>query len=182
VERSPRRPALRELETPRLRLVAQTTELGRAESDGAMLARRLGAEVPPTWPPLEMRSALGSWCEELATSPDLVGWVNWYWLARRPARDVLVGYGGFKGLPSPEGVVEIGYAVLSGQRRRGYAFEALGELLRWAWADPRVRRIDAETRWELTASVRLLAKLGFRLLPETDPEVLRYALQRPRTF
>ncbi|MBW2522539.1 MAG: GNAT family N-acetyltransferase [Deltaproteobacteria bacterium] len=167
-----------ELHTPRLRLVAQTARLARLESSLDALAGALDAEVPTSWPPEEMSAAIGSWTEELSATPKLVGWVNWYWLARADPRQVLIGYGGFKGMPDGDGNVELGYAVLEEHQRRGYAFEALSELIRWAHADRRVRRIAAEARVELIPSIRLLEKLGFRRLPRTDPEVLRYALDR----
>jgi RimJ/RimL family protein N-acetyltransferase len=126
-----------------------------------------------------MRLALGCWSDALAAQPELAGWVNWYWLLAAPGSDKLVGYGGFKGLPRADGVVELGYAVLDEHQRRGYGSEAITALLEWAWQDRRVTRIDAETRTELTPSIALLTKLGFRLLPEIDPEVLRYGLDRP---
>jgi RimJ/RimL family protein N-acetyltransferase len=167
------------LRTSRLRLVAMTPELGRAETDRGALARALGAEIPDGWPPPEMHQALGVWSDALAERPELAGWVNWYWLRTAPGSEVLVGYGGFKGPPGTDGVVELGYAVLDDHQRRGYATDAIAALLEWAWQEPRVARIDAETRHELRPSVQLLAKLGFRPLPQTDPEVLRYGLDRP---
>lgn len=165
--------------TARLRLVAQTAALAQAESDRVALAQLLGAEVPASWPPAEMRTALGSWAKELREIPELAGWVSWYWLAQLAGRQVLIGCGGFKGLPAADGSVEVGYATLAEHQRRGYAAEALAELLRWAFADRRVRWVDAETHAERGASVRLLDKLGFRRLPAIDPEVLRYRCDRP---
>lgn len=170
------------LRTERLRLVAATPQLSSIEHDGAALAQALAAQVPASWPPREMTAALGAWTDALQREPALVGWVNWYWLHTAPhPPDELVGYGGFKGLPMADGTVEIGYAVLAGHQRHGYALEALCALLQWAWRDARVRRIDAETRPALEPSIALLERLGFRRLPQTDPEWLRFALDRPQT-
>lgn len=168
------------LTTERLVLVPATADLARVERDKEALGRALAAEVPSGWPPPIMADALGFWAEDLARQPELVGWTSWYWiLSPLPPSRVLVGYGGFKGPPDANGVVEIGYAVLEEHQKRGYAREAAGALIAWAMSDQRVRRVDAETLPHLSASIALLEGLGFRRLPEVSSDVLRFARERP---
>ena len=84
----------------------------------------------------------------------------------------LIGACGFKGEPDPNGDVEIGYETASAYRNRGLATEAARGLLRFAFGDERVRRVNANTLAEENASTRLLRTLGFTLTgEETDLEV-----------
>jgi len=91
----------------------------------------------------------------------------------------LVGSGGYKGPPSSEGTVEIGYGIVSDHQRRGYALEAVRGLLTRAFALPQVQRVIAETLPELGPSIGVLRKSGFRLIGEgSEPGVIRFELTR----
>jgi [ribosomal protein S5]-alanine N-acetyltransferase len=158
------------LETARLVLVPCDARLTAVERDPAALAAAVGAAVPADWPPAEIVPALGAWHDELTRHPERCGWYGWLWVLRDGP---LIGQGGFKGEPGADGAIEIGYAVVPSQQRRGYATEAVNALVAWAKRDPRVRRIDAETT--SAASARLLRKLGFRELPQIAADVLRFS-------
>jgi RimJ/RimL family protein N-acetyltransferase len=158
------------IETARLILVPATVALARAElEDRGRFAELLAASVPAEWPPATLADALPVFLEWLESDPDARGWFGWYALAGAaaaaalapgaPAR-VLVGSGGFKGRPR-EGTAEIGYAVLPRFQGSGYATELVEALLSWAFAQPGVVRIVAQTEWANPASVRVLRKAGF---------------------
>jgi len=100
--------------------------------------------------------------------------------ARSPgAPCTLLGTGGFKGPPSVDGTVEVGYTIVSEYRRRGYATEAVGGFLAHAFNVPAVRRVIAETLPELIPSIGVLEKTGFRLSGEgSEPGVIRFELRR----
>ena len=66
----------------------------------------------------------------------------------------------FKGIPE-EGVVELGYGIAEEFRGYGYATEAVETILEWAFDQPGVTRIAAETAPDNLASQRVLAKCGF---------------------
>ena len=66
----------------------------------------------------------------------------------------------FKGL-SPDGCVEIGYGLLPEYWGKGYATEAVKAMTEWASKQPGVKRIEAETDPENTASQRVLEKTGY---------------------
>jgi len=75
--------------------------------------------------------------------------------------------------------VEVGYGIVSEQRRRGYATEVTRGLLSRAFALPGVRRAIAETLPELVGSIGVLEKCGFRLLGAgSEPGVIRFELLR----
>lgn len=152
------------LDTERLTLVAATLELARAElHDPGRLARLLDVEPPRAWPPpLNDANSMRWTIEFLETHADGVGWGPWYFLAAR--REALVGVGGFTGLPRADGTVEVGYSILESHQRAGLATEAVRALVDWAFGHPAVTRVVGQTLPELTSSIRVLEKCGFRFV------------------
>jgi RimJ/RimL family protein N-acetyltransferase len=68
------------------------------------------------------------------------------------------------------GVVEIGYAVVPSCWGRGYATDAVRELITRTQSIPAIERIIANTPLDRPASGRVLAKAGFTWTGETDDE------------
>ena len=169
--------------TPRLRLVASTAELVRAEIGNRRdFGRLLGATIPADWPPDEAADALPWFLERLERAdPDDIGWYGFYGVVVAGAADapVLVGGGGCLG-PPVDGVVAVGYSVLPSFQRQGYATEIMTAVIDWVERDRRIRQIAAETRTENVASRRLLSRLGFQEAgPGREPDTVRY-LRAPR--
>jgi [ribosomal protein S5]-alanine N-acetyltransferase len=96
----------------------------------------------------------------------------------------LVGLGGYKGAPSADGVVEIGYAIAPAFQGRGLASEAVRSMISRAFAEPRVEAVDAHTLAHRNPSTRVLEKAGFaRIAERRDPDdgaIWQWRLQRPR--
>ena len=173
--------------TARMRLVPATVALARAElTDRAEFARLLSAAVPDEWPPEILADALPLFLEWIEAAPDRVGWYVWYAVMRAPREapdmladdvgDILMASGGFKG-PPQDSTVEIGYSVLPRFQGQGYATEMVRALIDWAFSQPGVRRIVAETTEDNTASMRLLCRLGFtRTEPAVEPAHIRFVL------
>jgi ribosomal-protein-alanine N-acetyltransferase len=170
------------LRTKRLELIAGTPELFRARVDEReLLGRELGAHVPEDWPPpLFDQDAMDWMAKYLAEQPDAGGWTFYYIVLHAPdARPTTIGGCGFKGKPTADGTVEIGYSMLPEFQRAGYATEAAGALVGWAFAQPQVARVIAETYPELRPSIRVLEKNNFRFNGDGSEErVIRYALTR----
>ncbi|MEA4999266.1 MAG: GNAT family N-acetyltransferase [Candidatus Limiplasma sp.] len=83
----------------------------------------------------------------------------------------------FKG-PPVHGAVELGYGVLPAYRGCGYAKEMVGALIGWAFAQPKVYFVQAETEAENLASQRVLHHFGF--VPDGEGvEGHRYRLDKP---
>lgn len=168
--------------TERLELVPATPGLTRAALDGpSALAASLGATVPSTWPPEYLDPpSLEYTLDRLAEGPGNEGW--WlHFIVLKGADDdrTLIGSGGYKGPPSHDGTVEVGYGIVSDHRRRGYASEAARGLIARAFSLPAVQRVIAETLPELTASIGVLGKCGFRVIGEgSEPGVIRFELTR----
>jgi RimJ/RimL family protein N-acetyltransferase len=153
------------VKTKRLELIAGTAHLVRANLDDPEgLARQLDVTSPRISPPSsEARAALESMAQALEKSPEETGWWCWYFVShdRAAGRRILIGNGGFKGPPDTAGTVEVGYSVLPQFRERGYATEAVNALVVWAFEEPRVQSVIAETARDNAASIRVLDKASF---------------------
>lgn len=168
-------------------MVPASVALARAElTDRTEFARLLSATVPGEWPPEILADALPIFLEWIEAAPDRVGWYVWYAMMRAPREasdmltldvgDILIASAGFKG-PPQNGTVEIGYSVLPRFQGHGYATEMVRALIDWAFAQPGVLRIIAETTEDNAPSVRLLHRLGFvRTEPAVEPGHIRFLL------
>lgn len=159
------------IQTPRLILVpANLPRLEAAASDNRSELSALlgGVEIEPDW--TAFPDAIVWMRDFLREFPADINWWNYMTIHRADKK--LIGTCGFKGEPDPNGDVEIGYETASAYRNRGLATEAARGLLRFAFGDERVRRVNANTLAEENASTRLLRTLGFTLTgEETDLEV-----------
>ena len=145
------------------------------------LSSSLGATVPPTWPPMFLDSAaLQFTLDRFAEGSEQGGWWLYFVvLSRAESGRTLIGSAGYKGPPSADGTVEVGYGIVSDQHRRGYATETVRGLLARAFSLPTVRRVIAETLPELEASIGVLHKCGFTLIDGgSEPDVIRFGLDR----
>jgi [ribosomal protein S5]-alanine N-acetyltransferase len=171
------------LRTERLHLRSATPELAAADlNDPSDFSRLLEADVPQDWPPpLNDDNTKAFTLNYLKENPDTAGWAAWYFLlpGRAEEKTRAIGIGGFKGKPSREGMVEIGYSVMPGYQRRGFASEAVAGLIGWAFSHPQVLLVTAETLPALEASIRVLENNGFHLLGRGSEEgVIRYGIDR----
>jgi RimJ/RimL family protein N-acetyltransferase len=159
------------LETSRLRLLPCRSPLLEALRDGdlpaadALAGAPLPRDVESLPPELLERCRLAY--EEDET---LVGFGPWLVFHD----GAVVGGAGFHGAPQA-GVVELGYGLAPAVWGRGLATEAVGALVGWARADPRVATIVANTDPENVASQRVLLKVGFTRAGEANGQ-LRFAL------
>jgi RimJ/RimL family protein N-acetyltransferase len=94
---------------------------------------------------------------------------------------VAVGEAGFHAPPSPEGMVEIGYAVDPLYRRRGYARAALEALLARARAEPSVHTVRVSISPDNDVSRRLASGYGFVEVGSQwdDEDGLEFVYERP---
>lgn len=158
------------LTTPCLTLIAGTLQLTRMETNDRLhFARLLNASIPESWPlPLDDAQSM---------QPAAAGWGVWYFV--RSEGLVAVGGGAFKGMPTADGTVEVGYSVLPEYQGRGYATGAVGAMVEWALAQPTVTRVIAETLPEHACSIRVLDKLGFiRVTGGCDAGVISFERRR----
>ena len=94
----------------------------------------------------------------------------------------LIGSCGYKGSPTSEGNVEIGYEVISEYRQKGLGTEIAKGLVSNAFKFDNVKMIIAHTLPSGNASTNILTRLGFDKVSEIiDPEdglIWRWELKR----
>lgn len=105
---------------------------------------------------------------------------QWYAAWRINRKDgTMVGDLCFKGAPV-HGEVEIGYGILEVFRGQGYATEAVSAAVDWAFAQPDVFYVAAETEPDNNKSQRVLEKAGFVQSGE-GAEGPRFEKEKPET-
>lgn len=83
------------------------------------------------------------------------------WTAIHKEKRVMVGDICFKGKPDGMGRVEIGYGTYPDFQQQGYMTEIVGALSAWAFTQPRVKVVLAETREDNKPSQKILINNGF---------------------
>jgi GNAT superfamily N-acetyltransferase len=125
--------------------------------------REFGVSVAPAY--LDSPNVLAICREALVLDPSRLAWWCHLAILRRERR--LVGFGGYKGVPT-HGAVEIGYQIAPAFRGRGLATAFASGLVANAWREPTVRTIIAHTAPESSASTHILTKLGFTCVGDAE--------------
>jgi len=138
--------------------------------------RLFGARLPDGWPTPDLREFLPEYIHKLQADSSMMGWGIWIMI--RASDPVVIGDIGFKGKPDSQGMVDIGYGVLSHFQQQGYATEAAETLVEWALAQPDVRRVIAECLPHNLASIRVLEKIGMHRTGHTQDGLLTWERRR----
>ena len=89
----------------------------------------------------------------------------------------MIGDIGFKGKPDSEKTVEIGYGIQPSAQNKGYAAEAVKEIIKWAFTFENVNKIIAECHDENIASIKVLEKLHMRKTG-SENNMLKWELEK----
>ena len=157
------------LETAQLKLIACDTAILKAAISGnEHLADKLNVIVPDNWTEFGVM-ALQYSLDRLLESQDESGW--WTYLPIYKEENKLIGSGGYKGKPSANGTVELGYEIAADYRNRGLATEMTKALIAHAFKNNKVKTILAHTLAEDNPSTKVLKKCGFEKVEEiNDPD------------
>ncbi|EJS69321.1 N-acetyltransferase [Bacillus cereus] len=104
--------------------------------------------------------------ENVKQDAALLPWGAWYVI--RKEDDIVLGDIGFKGKPNENHTVEIGYGFIEKYWNQGFATEAVGELINWAFQTGEVETIIAETLLDNYSSIRVLEKLHMKRVNTTE--------------
>lgn len=156
-----------ELHTPRLSLIPLNQEqlLVWHQSGRKDLEKILNLQSNPWKLELfyeqETQQALSNfWIPQTAKFPlDYYWYTSWEIILKDSSCSV--GGIGFAGLPDNDGATEIGYALDEKFRGMGIATEAVQALSDWAFQDPGLYKLRAETPVENKGSQRVLEKNNF---------------------
>jgi [ribosomal protein S5]-alanine N-acetyltransferase len=164
------------IRTPRLVLAPITFSMVEA----VMLGRRgeaeslAGARMPERWPNPELiERAFTVSLDALRADPD-----ERLWGARVMIADMgmserrVVGSIVFAGRPGDDGVAEMAYGVEEGSQGRGYATEAVGACVAWAFDQPGVRVVRATTFGWHRPSLRVIEKVGMARVGVREHETM----------
>jgi len=168
------------LETARLDLVPLTAaQLEACLADQATAERALGVPLCPDTVTEPAREAIRVKLLRLAEAPPAELPWHTYFLMLLREEGVGVGLIGFKGRPTAQGLVEVGYGIAEAYRNRGCTTEALQALIAWAFTQPGCTTVFADTDIANVASQRVLAKAGLRRCGEAHGMYL-WRLDKPR--
>ncbi|MBN8586363.1 MAG: GNAT family N-acetyltransferase [Ignavibacteria bacterium] len=93
------------------------------------------------------------------------------WLVIDSRLNRITGHFHFKGNPDKDGMTEIGYRIYDEFQNNGYATEALGLIIQWAFSDENVKIINAFTEINNFASQKVLEKCGFKIYNKSESEI-----------
>jgi len=122
--------------------------------------REMNINPGETWPDEDMLETLPRIIDKLKLVPAPSGFESWIIMEKET--NTVIGDTGFKGLPDSNGAADIGYGIIAGARRKGYAAEAVNGLIKWAFLQPELNLITASCETTNTGSAKVLKGLGFK--------------------
>ena len=114
----------------------------------------------------KMGDHISNYLKELNEDPSLLGWG--VWLVIDKENHTIIGDIGFKGKPDSESTVEVGYGMAPAARNKGYATEAVREVVRWAFSTDHVQKVVAECLMDNLPSIKVLEKLNMEKIGTKD--------------
>ncbi|HEX8515892.1 MAG TPA: GNAT family N-acetyltransferase [Bacteroidia bacterium] len=157
------------IETKNLKLIPCDTEILKSAIAGnEILARKINVTVENNWSEFGV-GALQYSLDKLTGSEEEKNWWTYFPVYKQDNK--LIGSGGYKGKPSADGTVELGYEIAPRYRNRGIATEMAKGLIENAFKDERVKSIIAHTLGQENPSTKVLQKCGFEKVDEiNDPD------------
>ncbi len=113
--------------------------------------------------------------EKLKEDPTISGWG--VWLVINKETNTIIGDIGFKGKPNSDNTVEVGYGIIPSAQNKGYATEAVKEIIEWAFSFKNVDKVIAECLVDNFSSIRVLEKLKMKKLGVVD-DMLKWQLEK----
>lgn len=113
--------------------------------------------------------------EELKKDSTLLGWG--VWLVINKETNTIIGDIGFKGKPNSQKTVEVGYGIIPFAQSKGYATEAVKEIIQWAFLSNDVNEVVAECEEDNFPSIKVLEKLNMNR-EEKEGTMLKWRLKK----
>ncbi|MBS4214786.1 MULTISPECIES: GNAT family N-acetyltransferase [Neobacillus] len=150
-----------ELQTERLKIVPCTDEL----------LSTISPEDYKIGPHIKM------FLEKLKEDSTQFGWG--VWLVINKENNTIIGDIGFKGKPNSENTVEVGYGIIPSAQNKGYATEAVNEIINWAFTNDHVDKVVAECLHDNIPSIKVLEKLKMNKIGTVN-DMLKWELKKVR--
>jgi RimJ/RimL family protein N-acetyltransferase len=159
------------IRTPRLELIAFEPAAIEAiiAGDRGHAEQLLGMNLPSEFPaPGDVDGFLTIQLGRMQANPERRHWLGRFMRARDTGE--AIGHCGFHGPPEIIGRAEVGYSVFTQFRGQGYAKEAAGALVRWAFEQGE-REVYASVSPANAPSLAVVRSLGFRQVGTQVDEV-----------
>lgn len=157
------------IETKNLKLIPCDMQILQSAIQGnEILAKKMNVIVQDNWTEFGV-GALQYSLDKLSESEEEKNW--WTYFPIHKQDNKLIGSGGYKGKPTADGTVELGYEIAPDYRNLGFATEMTKGLIENAFKDERVKLILAHTLGQDNPSTKVLLKCGFKKVEEiNDPD------------
>lgn len=123
----------------------------------------------------EMGPHIKRYVEKLREDSAQLGWGVWLVITKE--NNTIIGDIGFKGKPNSENTVEVGYGIIPSAQNKGYATEAVKEIIHWAFTHDQVDKVVAECLHDNIPSIKVLEKLNMNKIG-VENEMLKWELKK----
>ena len=113
-----------------------------------------------SWPDADVLDTLPRIINTLNKVECPTGYESWM-IIKKDTLEV-IGDLGFKGFNNEEENIDLGYGIIKEERRKGYAAEAVNEIIKWAFSNEIIKEITANCLAENISSINLLNKFNFK--------------------
>ena len=146
--------------TERLILVPFTIQICRNLLNGNYSDLKvLNLKKGKSWPDNDVIETLPKIINNLSKVECPTGFESWMIIKKETLE--IIGDLGFKGFNYENKNIDIGYGIIKEERRKGYAEEAVKEIIKWAFSNEIVKEITANCLTENINSISLLTKFNF---------------------
>ena len=121
---------------------------------------KMGLKKGVSWPDKDVIETLPKLINNLSKVEYPTGFESWMVIKKVTLE--IIGDLGFKGFNFEESNIDIGYGIIKEERRKGYAAEAVKEIINWALSNETLKEITANCLTENINSINLLKKLNFK--------------------
>lgn len=152
--------AIDKLVTQRLILIPFTIQLCKnLLNDDYSDLEILNLKKGKSWPDNDVMETLPRIINNLSKVESPTGFESWMIIKKETLE--IIGDLGFKGYNHDKKNIDIGYGIIKEERKKGYAEEAVKEIINWAFATEIVTEITANCLAQNTNSINLLTKVNF---------------------
>lgn len=113
-----------------------------------------------SWPDIDVLETLPKIINNLTKVDSPTGYESWMIIKKDTLE--IIGDLGFKGFNDKEENIDLGYGIIKEERRKGYAEEAVSEIIKWALSNEIIKEITANCLTQNISSINLLNKINFR--------------------
>lgn len=112
-----------------------------------------------SWPDNDVIETLPKIINNLTKVDSPTGYESWM-IIKKDSLEI-IGDVGFKGFNIEQENIDLGYGIIVEERQKGYAFEAVDKIIKWAFSNDIIKEMTANCLAENTKSINLLKKFNF---------------------